>query len=352
MSQIGNKIKAGFFATPERQGNYLRSLLRFTGDVAALDPTCGEGDILRQITTKYDDSDMEIKTYGVELDKRRAGLAKEKLDVVVQAPIESMVISNDAFGLVFLNPPYDHTMLGYGDEGTERKEYTELVRGYRYLKEDGVMIYIIPSYRFADVKIARFLATRFENISVTRFTDEDYPDFRQCIFIGKKIGHDKKIYKEELYKFLLQMDDEEFVMSKVTPLNHLVSRIEWEVPTLNPNIRTFMSRMENKNDYADLLRQNRGLHALKERTRPRQLVLGGEPITNLQQGLMALLLASGAVNGVLGEGDTLHIVQGMEVVSKSVTEEKSEHAVVTKSRTKREVVIKYITPQGEIRKLS
>ena len=352
MSQIGNKIKAGFFATPERQGHYLRALLRYTGDVAALDPTCGEGDILRQITTKSDETDFEIRTYGVELDKRRAALAKAKLDVVVQAPIESMIISNDVYGLVFLNPPYDHTMLGYGDEGTERKEYTELVRGYRYLKEGGVMIYIIPSYRFADMKIARFLSTRFEDICVTRFTDEDYPDFRQCIFIGKKVGHDSKIYKEELYNFLLQMNSEEFVNGHVTPLNHLINRKVWDIPSLNPNIRMFASRMEDKKEYAELLRQNKGLHALKESTRPRQLILGGKPITNLPTGIMALLLASGAVNGVLGEGDTLHIVQGMEVVSKKTTEEKNEHTTVTKTRTKREVVVKYITPQGEVRKLS
>ena len=351
MSHIGNKIKAGFFATPERQGNYLRSLLRFTGDVAVLDPTCGAGDILRQIATQTDNSEFGVRTYGVELDKRRAGLAKENLDVVVQAPIESMIISNDSFGLVFLNPPYDHTMLGYGDEKTERKEYTELVRGFRYLKEGGVMVYIIPSYRYADLKIAKFLSTHFEQITVTRFTDEDYPDFRQCIFIGKKLGHDNKVFNEELYAFLQQMGDEDFVMKRVSPLNHLISRTEWVIPTLNPNIRTFTSRIEDKSEFGVLLRDNKGLHALKERTRPRQLILGGEPITNLQQGLMALLLASGAVNGVLGEGDTLHVVQGMEVVSKSITEENTEDTLVTKSRTKREVVIKYITPQGVINKL-
>ncbi|WP_234447729.1 hypothetical protein [Viridibacillus soli] len=62
------------------------------------------------------------------------------------------------------------------------------------------------------------------------------------------------------------------------------------------------------------------------------------------QGSMALLLASGAVNGTIGQGDTLHAVQGMEVVTKVVSEEETEHTLITKTRTKREVSVKVITP--------
>jgi len=186
MSAIGNKIKAGFFQTPERQGEYLRSLLSFEFDTAAFDPTCGEGLILKQLTESSDEQTFTVHSYGVELDKGRATKAKGVLDTVVESPIESMVISHDVFGLVFLNPPYDNTMLGVGDEKTDRKEYTELVRNTRYLAPGGVLIYIIPSYRYADSKIARFLATYFEDIAITKFTSDDYDDYRQCIFIGRK----------------------------------------------------------------------------------------------------------------------------------------------------------------------
>lgn len=156
MSNIGNKIRAGFFATPERQGEYLRTLLTYESDTAVFDPTCGEGNILKQLTEPRGERLYTIHTYGVELDKRRALQATELLDTVVESPIESMVIAHDVFGMVFLNPPYDNTILGMGDEKTDRKEYTELVRNTRYLKPGGIMIYIIPSYRFADSKIARF----------------------------------------------------------------------------------------------------------------------------------------------------------------------------------------------------
>ena len=351
MSAIGNKIKAGYFASPERQGEYLRTLLSFDSETSVLDPTCGEGLILEQLTEAREDRSFAIHTYGVELEKGRAKKAKMILDTVVESPIESMVISHDVFGMVFLNPPYDNTMLGVGDEKTDRKEYIELVRNTRYLAPGGVMMYIIPSYRFADSKIARFLATYFEDIAITKFSDEDYDDYRQCIFIGKKKDSTRKEINMALFEFLQQMNDEDFVTKKVTPLNLLVGRKKWLIPARKTEIPTFYSRIENKCDFVNAIRSNKGFQAFIERTRPKQLVVGGEPIINIAQGQMALLLASGAVNGMIGEGDTLHAVQGMEIVSHVVTEENTEYTNVTKKRTKRDVSIKIILPEGKVKKL-
>ena len=351
MSAIGNKIKAGFFATPERQGEYLRSLLTFEADTAVFDPTCGEGKILKQLTEVREERDCVIRSYGVELDKRRAALAIEELDVVVESSIESMVISHEVFGMVYLNPPYDSTMLGYGDEKTERKEYIELVRNTKYLVQGGIMIYVIPSYRFADSKIARFLASHFDNIAMTRFSDDDYEDYRQCIFIGRRKTTVRKDLNTKLFEFLQQMDDEAFVMEHVSPLPKFIGHMTWNVPGRSLDVPTFYSRVEKKSEYVEAIRSNRGFQAFIERTRPKQLIVGGDPIINIAQGQMALLLASGAVNGLIGEGDNLHALQGMEVVSTVVTKTETEDTTVTKKRTKRDVSVKIITPSGRVRKL-
>lgn len=351
MSSIGNKIRAGFFATPERQGEYLRQLLCFESDTPVFDPTCGEGEILKQLTEDRTGNDFTIRTYGVELDKRRAENAKNNLNVIVESSIESMVISHDVFGMVYLNPPYDMTMLGIGDEKTDRKEYTELVRNTRYLMPGGLMVYVIPSYRFADKKISRFLATHFEDIAMTRFSDEDYDDFRQCIFIGRRKPGTLKEMNQPLFDFLQQLNDEDFVMKKVTTLPQLIGRKTWLIPSANLDVPTFYSRIEKKSEFVDAIRTNRGFQAFKERTRPKKLVVGGDPIINIAQGQMALLLASGAVNGLIGQGETLHAVQGMEIVSHMITEESTDHATITKKRTKRDVSVKIITPSGKVKKL-
>lgn len=358
MSQIGNKIRAGFFATPERQGEYIRGLLSFKEDTAVFDPTCGEGNILKQLTEAREPRDFTIHTYGVELDKRRAQRAKESLDSVVQSPIEAMVISHEVFGMVFLNPPYDNTMMGIGDDKTDRKEYMELVRSTKYLKPHGTMIFIIPSYRFADPKIARFLSTNFECSHIARFSDEDYDDFRQCVFIGIKKESTYKEFNPDFNETLLKMTDEDYVKEHITQINHLVTPVNiyqnkatYFVKATKTNVPIFYSRIENKGDLIESIKTNKGFEAFIARTRPKQLEIAGDPIINIAQGQNALLLASGGVNGLIGEEDTLHAVQGMEIVSNEVTVETIETEVITKRRTKREVSVKCITPAGRVIKL-
>lgn len=357
MSHVGNKIRAGFFATPELQGEFISKLLKVEGSGVWLDPTCGEGEVLYQIASAHQSDDCRISSYGVELDKARAEKAKSLLTHCINAPIESMVIQNDAVSMLYLNPPYDFSMKGMEDESAERKEWTELFRNSRYLKEKGLMIYIIPSYRFADKKIARFLATHFDNMGMMRFSDEDYDDFRQCIFIGNKKSGKHKEFNEKLFNFLLNMESDEFVLEKVTPIDKFVAGGHtWKVPAGVEELKTFYTELANKSDYVSGIRNSKGFQAFMNRSKPRQLEIGGNPILPLNAGQLALLLASGAVNGEIGDGDNYHLVQGLEIVKKIPSQEKKTHdngstTTITKIRTKREVSVKVITPTGVIRKL-
>lgn len=359
VSNIGNKIMSGFFAFPEKQGEYLINLLEqdySTGKVAWLDPTCGEGRILHQLSTALQNEDIDIQTYGVEIDKGRAAIATELLTTVFNAPIESMVIQNDAFSFAFVNPPYDNTVKGYGDDKSERKEFIELQRATRYLQSSGVICYVIPSYRFADKQIARFLATYFEKSAIMRFSDEDYEDFKQCIFIGQKKGSIIKTTNEKMMDFFLSMYDEDFIMDNVTPITEFIGVQTWKIPPMQRMIKTFYSRLEDKNTYYEGIINSTGFEAFKNRTKPRELKIGGQPILPLNAGQMALLLASGAVNGRIGEGPSLHLVQGMEIVGKKVEAEEdiSPKGYVSKKTietTTRTVSVKVLTPQGVIKKL-
>lgn len=356
MSHIGNKLRAGYFATPERQGSYLIELLNVQEDCSFFDPTCGEGAILHQLASAFRSEEVTISTYGVELDKRRAKKAKEVLDHCINAPIESMVVQNEVYSLLFLNPPYDHTMKGMEDEQSERKEFIELVRNTKYLKDRGLMIFIIPSYRFADKKIARFLSTHFNNVGVLRFSDEDYADFKQCIFIGNKRAEKRKDLNKKLFEFLLQMGSEDFVLKHVTPIELLVGNHKWNVPPGKTELSTFYSKLESKSNFYDGILKSKGFEAFKARAKTKELVIGGQPVLPINQGQMALLLASGAINGEIGEGDHYHLVQGLELVTKVRETEERVHengskTTIDKVRTKRDVSVKVITPSGLIRKL-
>lgn len=356
MSRLMNKLRAGFYATPKIEGEYLINLLDVKGSGVFFDPMCGEGEILHQITSAFQNDDCHITSYGVELDKSRAEKARQILDHCINAPIESMVISNNAASLLYLNPPYDFTMKSIEDDQAERKEYRELVRNTRFLKEKGLMIYVIPSYRFSDEKIARFLATNFEDVGIVRFSDENFDDYNQCVFIGNKRSGQFKQLNQKLYHFLLNMKDRKFVLENVTPIDIMQNYKKWIVPPGVTELKTFYTRLEDKTKYYEGILSSKGFKAFKERSKPNRLVIGGNPCLPINQGQMALLLASGAVNGEIGEEDQYHLVQGLEIVSKIQEVEQIIHdngtkTTITKERTKRDVSVKIITPSGLVRKL-
>lgn len=349
MSHIGNKLLAGFYATPLSQGQIVKDMLSFKDSTTILDTTCGEGEILSFLQ----EGNPAVKTFGVEIEKGRALKAQKVLDVCIHAPIESCIITNQIFGMTWCNPPYDMTLTGAGDTETERKEYTELSRATRYLKGHGIMVYLIPSYRFSDPKIARLLASYFEDVQIARFDDEEYLAYKQCVFIGRKKLARSKTYNEDIFEMLLQFKNEDYILNEVPTLSTLkASGAVWHVPTATQNVPTFYSRLEPKENLVEPIRENKGFQMFKERTKPRDASLNGQPIINIAQGQLALLLAAGMVNGIVGEGETLHALQGLEIVTQEHEKSEMETGIEYVTRTKRSVSIKVVTPQGEIIKLT
>lgn len=366
MSRIGNKINAGFVATQMPQVKFIKELIEYTGDTAILDTCCGTGEVLRYLAEQSDAAlnDEEglknnIITYGVEIDKGRGAMAEDNLDNVVIAPIESMMISNEQFGLIFLNPPYDYMLKNNSGE-SERKELVELERALRYLMPGGVMVYIIPHYRFSDPRIARILSTHFNNVMIARFTDENYSEFKQCVFIGYKKRGVYKEFNEDLFNVFTKLESEEFTISKLPTLEKLAERAKeeegrnWKVPVGNTKIKTFSTRLINKSLIAGALNESTGLAQFIGQTKPRSLDISGKrPPLPLSSGQIALLLASGGINGLMAAEDPnrVHILRGQEVVSNTTLEEHTESGTITKIKTKREVSIKVITPKGIVKKL-
>ncbi|MDT3417101.1 hypothetical protein QO009_002996 [Brevibacillus aydinogluensis] len=118
-------------------------------------------------------------TYGVELEKERAAEAANILDHVLQDGYEN-VRTEDKFSVLYLNPPYD-------DGFAERVETSFLRRltnqSTNVLLKGALLIFCIPQYVLEDA--ALLLATRFSNIKVYRFTDENYPVFKQVVVFAQ-----------------------------------------------------------------------------------------------------------------------------------------------------------------------
>lgn len=218
-------------------------------------------------------------------------------------------------------------MLGADDlEGAKRKEFIELERATRYLADEGIMCYVIPSYRFAAKKVARFISTHFEKIAVVRFSDEDYDDFKQCVLIARKRSSDtSKFINKKVYNFLIDMDNEEFVLKNVRTISSLVGKLKWDVPAAFKPINIVYSKLDSKDNYYEGIINSSGFEQFIGQTKPREILLDNQPIINLNSGQLALLMASGFVNGMIGNAEDLHIVQGQEIVSKETEVEQIQN---------------------------
>ncbi|MDE2802239.1 MAG: DUF6094 domain-containing protein, partial [Chloroflexota bacterium] len=131
--------KGGYYPTPERVVDLIADLIhtpsgyyyRQRETVRALDPCCGAGDALQRLAENLDrPNSMPIETYGVELHKDRAEKAERRLHRTLASDLFATSIANGAFGLLLLNPSYDH------DSEDKRTEHAFLTHTTRYLAEN------------------------------------------------------------------------------------------------------------------------------------------------------------------------------------------------------------------------
>ncbi len=283
----------GYYPTPLPVVDRIASFLEFPDEnVTLLDPCCGDGAALSRLA-----QGRNAETYGIELDQHRAGLAREALDHVLACGYEDARITNAAFSGLFLNPPYDWAEAGE-TERSERKEGLFLRGTARYLRPGGVLVYIVPQTQMRN-GVARFLSYRFQNFSAFRFPGEHYDEYRQIVLFGVK-------------KRRGELAGDDFERLQAIPRETLSELPCLDSPrySLPPGgeVRLFRSTLIDEEELEQELRAS----PLWERLRYDNNSTGklGRPPLPLHAGHLGLLLASGQLDGVVGDGDDRHVVRG------------------------------------------
>ena len=114
--RLAAQAKGGFYPTPPGVVDRIAGLVqppagRYVKDgetLRILDPCCGAGEALARMAGRLGRySSTPIETFGVELHRDRAEDARDRLDRVLAADLFATSMANGAFGLLYLNPPYD-----------------------------------------------------------------------------------------------------------------------------------------------------------------------------------------------------------------------------------------------------
>lgn len=187
-----NFAKNGYFPTDEPTlERALRALKPSSHAMCIIDPCAGEGVALAE--TAHALGRTRVIAYAVEYDLERAAHARTLLDRCLHSDLMDMVISRQAFGLLWLNPPYGDLLRdasgGQEFHGRARLEKLFYQRALPLLQYGGVLVFIIPAY-VLDAELVGWLTRHFTGLRIYRAID---PQFKQVVIFGQRIRQSEQV---------------------------------------------------------------------------------------------------------------------------------------------------------------
>ena len=311
--RLAGLAKGGYYPTPSRVVGLLAKRIqkqplptqrsRKPDNLRMLDPCCGFGNALNQLASSLRYRvPHNLETYGVELETERAQVAHQKLDHFLGSDLFQTQMTNNAFSILYLNPPYDF------DQEQKRVEQAFLSHCTKYLMDNGLLIFIVPRHRLT--VSARYLSVHYWNVRCYPFPEPDYEIFDQVVLMA---------YKRAEIRLDEQAEDDIRKMS-TGPLEDLESldqpiQEEWRVPTSNAESITFAT--QGIDPVVAATEANRtGLwttRAMQDRFWPAQKHTS-RPLMPLRRGHMAMLMAAGFLDNLcLENNDERVLVKGRTV---------------------------------------
>jgi SAM-dependent methyltransferase len=328
MARLESKVDLMHVPTPAIVVDRLRALLHIPAHASVLDPCCGTGAAIQALAPK-------AARYGIEIELDRSRLAATHCTEVLPCAMQDAKVSHEAFGLLFLNPPYDDSTEG-------RLEEVFLERCMRYLMPGGVLVLIIKQSEYSCV--APLLRRHFDIVGHWRFPDGWYDgpemSFTQTALVARRRSTPAFRAADEFWKGDLRMDSLE-------PLPESFE-IRVDVP-VGRRPRCFVSGAMRPDDLVRLLATS---PVSRDMDVPSTLGCG-EPLMPLKQGHLAMTLASGCVNGVYGLGPTLHVAKGTVIRQQKTEHEMDETAGGRPALIKKEtdsfaIKVRALVPSGKI----
>jgi uncharacterized methyltransferase DUF6094 len=151
-----------------------RKCLAFPPEFSALDPCVGDGVAFSRLL-----EGTRARRYGIEIDANRAEQATKLGIDTLHANTMAVRCPAESLSLLYLNPPYDFET---GQTNNQRLELVFLEHTYRWVKPDGVFLFVIPQSQLRPC--ARILSEHFSDLSVFRLTEPASAQYKQVALFG------------------------------------------------------------------------------------------------------------------------------------------------------------------------
>ena len=305
IGRLMNNVKLGYYPTdPENITHILRGI-RFPAGMTTnlLDPCCGCGKALRQLA-----QGNNCYAFGVELDECRAEEAQTRLHRVGVGSFFYSRISNEAFHVLFLNPPYLSVLNESGNRARHEKRF--LAESLSHLMIGGVLIYIVPYYRLTP-DICRILCDNFTDLSVWRFTDGEFKKFKQAAVLGLRkrraddpegtIALEKLAYDPAALPSIIGLQEGRY-----------------PIPAIPKTVEVFKGEKFNEKELEQQLQRSDSFKKLMVRSELDNA--DKRPLLPLSIGQVGLIGGSGMINGLI-DCDTPHIIKGRIIKVRQMEDE-------------------------------
>lgn len=318
-----NFAKNGYFPTDEPTlERALNALEAAPGELFILDPCAGEGVALAEAAHAL--GREATRAYGVEYDAERATHARGLLDHSLHSDLMDTLISRQAFGLLWLNPPYgDLVRDGAGGspfKGRSRLEKLFYERSVPLLQYGGVLVFIIPAHAL-DAELIGWLTRQFACLRVYRGVERQ---FGQVVIFGTRARQRELTVDSarDARALLLQVGRGELEPGEIPELWPHPSYV---VPASGEAPEHFYRVTLEPEQFGAEIRRLQGLWpqieaclgAAQQPLRP--------PARALSRWHLALALAAGAISGVVrSQAGRLLIVKGDTHKEKALSTEYSE----------------------------
>ena len=277
MARERSRLQCGHFRTPPRVITALSKLIKPSpeGNVTVLDCCCGTGEAVAELKAAWG-SPVNVKTYGVEVDRGRAEAAEHNLDEVLWSAIEESYPSA-CCSMMLANYPYDQVR----DEGRLEALLFGGTKDWP-MRKRGVLVLIVPQAvlkeRYSD--LAHEVEKHYDVKAVFNFPLPEFNTFRQSILLGVRREKEQPTSWDELGWATQEWPE--------LPLE--AERPRW---TLHPSATVNLRRAEVSDEILLATTSKSPLkHALlREAMAPEQPL--ARPVLPLRPGHIALVLASG-----------------------------------------------------------
>jgi hypothetical protein len=248
--------------------------------------------------------DASAYRYGIEIDAHRAGQAKDMGISTVQANMLDVRCRAESISLLYLNPPYDFEA---GTSGNQRLEKVFLEHTYRWLRPEGVLVFVIPQPQLQPC--ARLLAEHFTNLRIYRLTDPACVQYKQIAILALRRKRNERTGDAALLDAARYLEG----LAVKGDLAALTGEPDgrYDIPDSQPIILT--NTGVPLDEVEDLLPASAAYRQASRILLREQGSVRGRPLTPLHGGHVGLLCTAGMLNGVFGEGEERHIAHWRSV---------------------------------------